>query len=180
MPATLTFPELCRACGKPSVYVRNLQASLDLPLPDGDRLYSPAYLQIIQIIISLRTFSVPLEDIADLLAKELVVLRLLKVDALGSSPTWYLDQCGENGNPDRRLMLTGYDVGFSIAGKAIQPNLDFGLRPKELFSDREMGEDVRRAVDDYLKLSEKIMTRVERERPILNRALNWAKKNTKR
>ena len=113
--------------------------------------------------------------IADLFTKEQIVLRLLKVDALGSSPTWYLDQCDNKGHKERRLLLTGYDVGFPIDSKVIQPNLDFGIRKKELFSGKEMGEDVRRAFDSYLRLLAKIMARVDHERPVLNQALQWAK-----
>jgi len=70
-------------------------------------------------------------------------------------------------------------VGFPIDIKVIQPNLDFGIRKKELFSDKEMGEDVRRALDSYLRLLAKIMARVDQERPVLNQALQWAKRNTR-
>ncbi len=184
MAVTLTFSELCQACGKSQVYVRNLLTSLGLPalrslgeegsVPAKDSRYS-AYARFIQTIIALRTFSVPLTEIADLFTKEQIVLRLLKVDALGATPTWYLDQCADKGHKDRRLLLTGYDVGFPIDSKVIQPNLDFGVRKKELFSGKEMGEDVRRALDSYLRLLAKIMARVEQERPVLNQALQWAK-----
>ena len=196
MPAALTFSELCQACGKSQVYVRNLLTSLGLPAlrlvrrsssseggslgeegpgPAKDSRYSSAYARFIQTIIALRTFSVPPGEIADLFAKEQIVLRLLKVDALGASSTWYLDQCANKGRKGRRLLLTGYDVGFSIDSKVIQPNLDFGVRKKELFSGKEMGEDVRRALDSYLRLLAKITARVDQERPVLNQALQWAK-----
>ena len=185
MAASLTFSELCQACGKSQVYVRNILTSLGLPalrslgeegpVPAKDCRYSSAYARFVQTIIALRTFSVPLTEIADLFTKEQIVLRLLKVDALGASPTWFLDQCDNKGHKDRRLLLTGYDVGFPIDSKVIQPNLDFGVRKKELFSGKEMGEDVRRALDSYLRLLAKIMARVDQERPVLNQALQWAK-----
>ena len=66
-------------------------------------------------------------------------------------------------------------MGFPIDSKVIQPNLDFGSRKKELFSGKEMGEDVWRALDSYLRLLAKIMARVDQERPVLNQALQWAK-----
>jgi len=120
MPASLTFSELCQTCGKSQVYVRNLLTSLGLPAPAKDSRYSSAYARFIQTIIALRTFSVPLGEIADLFAKEQIVLRLLKIDGLGVSPTWYLDQCDNNkGRKERRLLLTGYDVGFPIDSKVI-------------------------------------------------------------
>jgi len=196
MATALTFSELCQDCGKSQVYVRNLQASLGLPalrlvrrsssseggslgeegpVPAKDSRYSSAYARFIQTIIALRTFSVPPGEITDLFTKEQIVLRLLKVDALSVSATWYLDQCADKGHSERRLLLTGYDVGFPIDGKIIQPNLDFGMRNQELFSGKEMGEDVRRALDSYLRLRAKIMARVDQERPVLNQALQWAK-----
>ena len=175
MVSSLTFSELCQACGKSQVYVRNLLTNLGLPVPAKDSRYSSAYARFIQTIIALRTFSVPMGEIADLFTKEQIVLRLLKVDALCTSSTWYLDQCDNKGHKERRLLLTGYDVGFPIDSKVIQPNLDFGSRKKELFSGKEMGEDVRRAFDSYLRLLAKIMARVNHERPVLNQALQWAK-----
>ena len=116
-----------------------------------------------------------MSEIADLFTKEQIVLRLLKIDAFGASPTWYLEQCDNKGHKERRLLLTGYDVGFPIDSKVIQPNLDFGIRKKELFSGKEMGEDVRRALDSYLRLLAKIMARVDQERPVLKQSLQWAK-----
>ncbi|MBU0715300.1 MAG: hypothetical protein KJ964_08085 [Verrucomicrobia bacterium] len=53
MAASLTFSELCQACGKSQVYMRNLLTSLGLPalrslgaegpVPTKDSRYSSAY-----------------------------------------------------------------------------------------------------------------------------------------
>jgi hypothetical protein len=174
IPATLSFSELCQACGKSQVYVKNIQTCLGLPAPAKDSGYSPAYARFIQAITALRAFSVPMSEIADLFTKEQIVLRLLKVDALGASFAWHLDHCDPKGHKERRLLLTGYDVGFPIDGKVIQPNLDFGVQKQELFSGEEMGEDVRRALDSYRQLLAKVRARVDQERPVLNQALQWA------
>lgn len=175
IPASLTFSEMCKICGKSQLYVRNLQKSMGLPIPDKDSRYSTSYLYFIQKVISLRTFSVPLEDILELFAKEKSILCLLKMDALSNSPTWYLDQCAANENSDCRLLLTGYNVGFPIAGGCVQVNLDFGKREKELFNSKEMGEDVQRALASYLKLLPKIKSRIIQEKPVLEQALKWGK-----
>lgn len=175
MATALTFSELCQVGGKSPVYVRNLLATLGLPGPVKDSRYSGAYARLIQTIIALRTFSVPLAEIAELFTKEQIVLRLLKADALGDSRYWYLVQCDHKVNKEQRLLLTGYDLGFSIDGKVIQPNLDFGVHKKELFSGKEMGEDVKRALDSYSRLLAKIMARVDQEIPVLNHAIQWAK-----
>jgi len=171
---SLTFAEVCKICGKSSVHVHNLQKSMGLPIMGK---YSASYLSFIQKVISLRTFSVPLEDILELFAKEKSILCLLKMDALSNSPTWYLDQCDASGNLDCRLFLTGYNVGFSIAGGCVQSNLDFGKREKELFNAKEMGEDVQRALNNYLKLLPKIKSRIIQEKPVLQQALKWAKES---
>ncbi len=172
----LTFPQLCRACGKSPVYVRNLQAGLGLPRPAGQERYSSAYAGFLGTVVALRAFGVPLDAIEELLASELAVLRLLKADALDASATWYLDQRDCKGHAERRLLLTGYDLGFPIGGQVIQPNLDFGARDPELFSGREMGEDVLLALDRYLQRLRTVTDRVRRERPVLARALRWARR----
>ena len=172
---SLTFSDICKTCGKSQTYVRNLQKSMGLPVLDQDSRYLSSYLCFLQKVISLRTFGVPLDDILELFTKEKGILCLLKMDALSNSPTWYLDQCDASGNADYRFFLTGYNVGFPVAGGCVQSNLDFGKREKELFNAKEMGEDVQRALDSYLKLLPKIKSRIIQEKPVLEQALKWGK-----
>jgi len=177
IPTELTISECCKICGKSHIYVRNLQKAMELPILGKGSLYPRTYLHFLQRVIALRTFSVSLEDISDLFVKEKNILRLLKMDSLVNSPTWYLDQCGDKGDSDCHLLLTGYNVGFPITQGTIQANLDFGSREKELFNGKEMGEDVRRSLDGYLKLLAEIKSRVTREKPVLQQALKWAKES---
>ncbi len=177
MQSNLTSAECCAICGKPQIYIRNLQKALGLPGPCKDAGYSKPHVCFLRRVIALRTFNVPLENIADLLAKEKTLLRLLKLDALSHSATWHIDQCGDKGNPARRLLLTGYDVGFPLAQGAIQANLDFGNRDKELFEGKEMGEDIRRALDACLQATAALKSRIQREQPVLKYALKWAQKH---
>ena len=170
----LSFTELCRACGKPQLYVRNLQKNMGLPVQDNSRKHSASYLRFIRKVVSLRAFGVPTEDILDLFEREKSLLRLLKMDAFSDSPTWFLDNCDGNGNTDCRLMLTGYDVGFPLERGLIQANLDFGRREQELFDSREMGEDAQRSLAAYLRMRERIKARVIQEKPVLEEALRWA------
>ena len=155
--------------------MRNLQKTLGLPIPDKGSRCSVNYFHFIQKIIILRTFSISLDKIADLFAKEQSILRLLKIDALCSSQIWYLDQCDNTVHLDCQLLLTGYNVGFPISGGSIQTNLDFGHRDPELFNSKEMGEDIQRVLDEYLKLLAAIKSRVIHENPALQQALDWAK-----
>lgn len=163
--------------GKSSVYVRNLQNQLGLPVMERGS-YTYAYLAFVQRVIFLRAFSVPLQEISELFAREKQLLCMLKMDALASSRTWYLDQCGLAENTDSRLMLTGHNVGFPVQAGTIQTNLDFGRRDKELFESREMGEDVKLSLDAYLKAASKVKARIARERMLLRRALSWARSLT--
>ncbi len=171
----LTFADCGRACGKPHVLIRNLQQALGLPLPDKIKGHARSYVSFLQGVVALRAFSIPVEDIAGLLEKEKSLLRLLKVDALDDSPAWYLAHCHARGRMHCRLFLTGYNVGFPLAEGAIQTNLDFGSREKELFSGQEMGEDVRRALDVCNEAANNIKRRVSREKTVLCNALKWAK-----
>lgn len=171
----LTFHKLCKLLAKPPGYVRSLQANLQLPQPPKGEGYSRAYAAFMERAISLRTFSVPIEDIADALHKEKKILELLHVDSIASSPTWYLDACGrDEAHTDRHLLLTGYDLGFPLNADVIQSNLDFGPRDNELFARHEMGEDIRRVLRLYVKLLGKIRERVVQEKPVLERALFWS------
>ncbi len=168
-----TFSELCTAIGKSSFFVSNVQRTLGLYIPPSGQKYSAAYVAFMEKVVALRTFNIPLTDIAELFNKEKRLLELLKCDALSDSPTWYLDGCGAPKRSNRHLLLTGYDLKFDMTSHSIQPNLDFGIRDGELFTGHEMGEDLSLAIKLYRKLEKKIRTRVEKETPVLKNALYW-------
>lgn len=175
MASRYSFHELCRELGKPPQLIRNIQTGLGLHLPDKAMGYSDAYANFLRQVICLRTFSVPMEDVHDLLRKELKILTLLNADSITDSPTWYLDSCPpEPQNGPGRLLLTGYDLGFPIESGAIQSNLDFRGRQPELFASHEMGEDIRNVVGLYLKALDRVRQRVRLEKPLIERALYWS------
>ncbi len=176
MPVRYTFSELCRALGKSRVDVLNVQKGLGLHVPRDDAGYGAAYLNFMQKVIALRSFSVPMEDIREAFEKECRILRMLHVDTLTDSPTWYLDACARGGHTPGRLLLTGYDFGFPIASGRIQAHLNFRSAPAELFAGREMGEDLGRLVAPYLKLVERIRQKVLAEERVLENALIWSEK----
>ncbi len=174
MSEAFSFDELCKAVGKPPSYVRQLHGTFRLP-PMQDHQYSPAYACFIGKLVTLRTFSVPVDEIEDLLARERRLLELLHADTLSTSPTWFLDQCGQSGKSSRRLLLTGYDVGFPLSSRTVQAGFDFGRKQRELFSGHEMGEDTRRVIDAYLKARKHVLDRVRDQRLVLRNALDWAR-----
>ena len=75
----ITMVAFCKVCGKPQIYIRNLQKALALPVPDKCAGYSMPHVCFLQRVIAMRTFNVPMENIADLLTKEKNLLRLLKM-----------------------------------------------------------------------------------------------------
>ena len=177
----MSFYEFCRRLGKSSPYVYHLQSKLGLNIPDKGEDYTEAYLAFMQTVVSLRTFSVPLDDIGQLFDTEKKLLKLLNVDRLTHSRTWYLDACGQVfSNVETRLMLTGYDFDLYIKPGSIQSNLDFGPKEAELFTGHEMGEDARRVFDVYVRQRDAVMERVQQEIPVLERALDWVVSMTPR
>lgn len=173
MAKRYSFYALCKRVGKSSAFVRRLQRDLDIPA-DGKRGYTEGYLHFMKKAVALRSFSVPTDQIHDLLFKEKKILELLNVDTLGDSPTWYVDAPVGAGASASRLMLTGQDLGFPVRDGDIQSHLDFGGKENELFEGGEMGEDVRRVLALYIEALKKIETRVKTERRVLKNALEWA------
>ena len=167
-----TFAEVCRVLGKPAVYIHKVLSGLDLHIPAEREGYSPEYETFLRTVIALRTFGIPIDDIADLFNTEKKLLILLKTDTLSGSPTWYLDQCGKDTSEDR-LLLTNYPIGGSVTESGIQSNLDFSNRAPELFKSAEMSEDARRVLASCRKKTSSIMTRVESDIPVLKDALSW-------
>lgn len=174
MIETVSFDEMCQAVGKPPPYVRQLQAIFHLPL-SRDHRYAPPYVSFLRKLVSLRAFSVPVDEIGDLLNREKRLLELLHADSISNSPTWFIDACDQVGRPSQRLLLTGYDVGFALASRTIQVGFDFGRKQRELFTGHEMGEDTRRVIDAYLKARKRVLDRVRDQRPVLRDALAWAR-----
>jgi hypothetical protein len=171
----LSFNDLCKALGKGPNYIRNLQTHLELHFPRKEQGYSKAYCHFLDRVIFLRAFSVPVDDIADLLRKEKKILELLHLDSMSDSPTWYLDMCPEEPNgTGTQLLLTGHELGFPVSGEVIQSNLDFKRRQAELFTSQEIGEDVRKVLRLYHKQLDKVRDRISAEKPILERALFWS------
>lgn len=169
-----TFSQLCRRIGRSPHAIRTIQVKLGLHIPKDAEGYSVAYRIFLETVIILRAFSVPFEDIGELFEAEKRILRFLRADTLTLSPTWYLDQCGRNGEGANRLLLTNHDLGGSITEGGVQFHLDFRGQHGELFSGAEMGQDARRVMAAYETRLQKIRDRVKAEELVLRRALAWS------
>jgi hypothetical protein len=172
----MNLPLIATRCGRPVTALRTIQKTFALHIPT-EGVYSEAYCRFLEKIVALQALHVSRTALLEIFEKEKQILRLLHVDTLSSSPTWYLDDCAQpetKASLATRLLLTGHDLGFKLDAPATQDTLDFGSREKELFKGREMGEDVRKLLADYLRLFTAIRQTVSTEIPVIRNALNWA------
>jgi hypothetical protein len=174
MDRTYSFADLCQALRRSQVFVRHLQSGLDLPVLRGEARYPEPYCIFLQKIVALRTLGIALEDLRDLFLREKKILEMLHVDTQTDSPTWYLDSCQLDGRSERRLFLTSHDVGFPLHAGVVQPALNFGDRNPELFSRREMGEDLTSFCQVYVRHLQRMKSRLEAEKISVRLALSWA------
>ena len=168
-----SFGDMAKALNRSPVYLSGLQKRFELPAFEGPA-YSDAYLIFLRNVIALRTFNIPEETLLDLWHSEKKVLVLVHAESTGSK-TWFLDSCGATKHPERRLLLTNYDLGIPIVASEIQTGLNFANSLPELFSGREMGEDALRVFQNCMKIRTKILADVATEAPHLSQALRWAK-----
>jgi hypothetical protein len=169
-----TLAEIAKALNRSTVYLSGLQSRFDLPTLGGAD-YSDAYRAFLQTVVYLRTLSITEETLRDLWHIEKKLLRLLHADSTDSL-TWFLDSCGANTRPKRRLLLTNYELGAEIQAKGVQLRLNFGVTAHELFPGREMGEDALRVLNDYHKLYARISTEVKVELQHVRDAVRWSKR----
>jgi len=156
-----------------TVYLSGLQKRFELPPPETAH-HPEAYLAFIRTIIHLRTFGVSEESLRELWFVEKKLLTLLHVDTTGSK-TWFLDSCGKTTHPERRLLLSNYDLGIPLgSAQALQAGLDFSDKLPELFEGQEMGEDALRVFDQCLKLRKEILKEIAVELPQVRESVKWA------
>jgi hypothetical protein len=173
-----TLADIAKACGKPVTVLRNIQKNLGLHVP-SDGGYSEAYARFLGKIVALQALHVSRQAIEALFENEVQILRLFHVDSLTQSPTWYLDACGLpefRSSRHTRLFLSGYDLGFRCDGSVAQDTFDFNVREKELFNGKDMGEDVRHLLAEYVRQLAAIRATVRAEIPSLRSALTWGAK----
>lgn len=157
---------------RPTVYLSGLQRRFELPVFEG-ATYSAAYLEFFRTVVYVRAFDVSEESLRDLWFQEKKLLTLLHVDSAGS-PTWFLDACGRTTHRERRLLLSNFDLGISLAAREVQTGLDFSDKLPELFEGKAMGEDALRVLDECLKLEKNILAKIRQELPQLRMAAKWA------
>lgn len=167
-----TFGAMATALNRPTVYLSGLQTRFELPVLAGPA-YPDTYLACLRTLTALRTFGIPEETLRDLWHLEKKLLHLLHVDSTGSR-TWFLDSCGATTHPERRLLLSDYDLGVPLDAGEIQTGLNFADALPELFAGQEMGEDALRVLRECLEMRARIRTDVAAELPHVRAATKWA------
>lgn len=168
-----TSAEIATALNRSHLEIENLRRKFELPAFPGAG-YPETYLIFFRIIVRLRTLHVAEAKLSDLWKLERKLLQLLHADSTGS-PTWFLDSCGVRSNPERRLLLSNYELGVDIEVGGLQLGLDFAESPPELFPGEVMGEDALRILNDYRQLYTTIQAHVKRELPMTSETMKWAK-----
>jgi len=168
-----SLADLAKAINRSTVYVSGLQSRFYLPVIRGAG-YPDCYQAFLQTIVYLRTLSISEDKLRDLWRIEKKLLQLLHVDSTGS-PTWFLDSCGAMAHPNRRLLLSNYDMSAEVLGKDLQLGLNFANSTPELFARQEMGEDSMRVLNDYRKLFTRIRNDADKELPQILATAAWAR-----
>lgn len=172
-----TLGDMAKALNRFPVQLSTLQKQFALPAFEG-AAYSDAYLAFLRTVISLRSLNISDDAILDLWHLEKKLLQLLHADSTGSA-TWFLDECGRTTHPNRRLLLTNYNIGMALDSQGVQPGLNFDKKPAELFAGTEMGEDAMRVLREILEIRNRILDDIAAELPHMQNHTKWAKHITR-
>lgn len=157
--------------GRPAVWIAGVQKRFGLPVLE---IYPPGYESFLRKILHLRVLGVNEETLREFWAVERKLIEVLHLDPQ-SSPTWMVDACAFESDPDRRLLLSNIDLGFPLPATDLQIGLNFAASSLELFARRDMGEDALRLISNYRTRLSAIRSTVALESRILRSALKWGK-----
>jgi hypothetical protein len=162
---------MAEGLGRPVVWVAGVQKRFALPVRES---YPEGYESFLRKIIHLRVLGVAEETLREFWAVERKLIEVLHLDPQ-SSPTWMVDACAVDADPERRLLLSNIDLGFPLPATDLQIGLNFAATSHELFDGRDMGEDALRLISDYRTRLSAIRSSVASESRILRNALKWGK-----
>lgn len=167
----MTINNLAKATGKSAQFLLNHISRYGLA---RTKTFSAGYAVLFRKLIALPLCAVPQKEIEVLLTREKKLLTMLKADSFADAATWFEDLCVDDSGPTR-LLLSGYDLGHSVTASGVQTALDFACREPELFSSREMGADILRALRLYAETHNAIRKRMREERKVLAASLKWVR-----
>jgi len=162
---------LAERLGKPVVWISGVQKRFGLPALE---MYPEGYEAFLRKILHLRVLGVSEESLRAFWAVERKLIEVLHLDPQ-TSPTWMVDACAFDADPDRRLLLSNIDLGCSLPATDLQIGLDFSTASSELFAGKEMGEDALRLISDYRTRITSIRSTVSSELPLLKKSITWGR-----
>jgi len=157
--------------GRPAVWIAGIQRRFGLPVLE---IYPPGYAEFLRKIVHLRALGVSEETLREFWAVERKLIEVLHLDPQ-SSPTWMVDACAFESDPDRRLLLSNIDLGSPFLATDLQIGLNFAASSPELFAGKDMGEDALRLLSDYRTRLSEIRSTMASESHVLRAALKWGK-----
>jgi len=163
--------QIAERLGRSAVWIAGVQKRFGLPVLEK---YPEGYESFLRKIIHLRVLGVSEESLREFWAVERKLIEVLHLDPQ-SSPTWMVDACAFEADPDRRLLLSNIDLGFPLPATDLQIGLNFAASSPELFAVKEMGEDALRLISDYRNRLTLIRSTVASERPLLKEAIKWSR-----
>jgi hypothetical protein len=136
--------------------------------------YPEGYESFLRKILHLRVLGVSEETLREFWAVERKLIEVLHLDPQ-SSPTWMVDACAFESDPNRRLLLSNIDLGFPLPATELQIGLNFAASSPELFAGKDMGEDALRLLSDYRTRLSGIRATVGLEVSVLKGAIKWGR-----
>ncbi len=162
---------MAEGLGRPAVWIAGVQKRFGLP---GLEIYPEGYESFLRKIVHLRVLGVSEETLREFWAVERKLIEVLHLDPQ-SSPTWMVDACSFESDPDRRLLLSNIDLGSPLLSTDLQIGLNFAASAPELFAGKEMGEDALRLISDYRTRLSGIRASVGLEVSVLKGAIKWGR-----
>jgi hypothetical protein len=136
--------------------------------------YPECYVAFLRKVRDLRNLGVSEEKLGDLWDLEKKLIAILHLD-LGGGELSLIDGCSAEADPERRLLLSNADLGMPLMARDVQTGLDFQSRPRELFEEKEMGEDALRLIGEYRSLLQEVRETVGHEEGVLKSSLKWVR-----
>jgi len=165
----MTSTSLSNALGRPALWISRQRKRFGLPVLED---YPECYVAFLRKVRDLRNLGVSEEKLGDLWDLEKKLIAILHLD-LGGGELSLIDGCSAEADPERRLLLSNADLGMPLMARDVQTGLDFQSRPRELFEEKEMGEDALRLLGEYRDLLQEVRESVGRERVVLKSSLQW-------
>jgi hypothetical protein len=136
--------------------------------------YPECYVAFLRKVRDLRNLGVSEEKLGDLWDLEKRLIAILHLD-LGGGALSMIEGCTAEADPEHRLLLSNADLGVPLMARDVQTGLDFHSRPRELFEEKEMGEDALRLLGEYRSLLQEVREAVGREEGVLKSSLKWVR-----